>query len=90
MATAIIQLALASKLVKGIRQSPESFRRWMCCSTWAWARMVASRSTGSPSCVGVEAPVAELETREQAALGPGVEGLTSDDAAGCHRAACGR
>ena len=49
MATVIIQLALASKLVKGKRKSPESFRRWMCCSTWAWARMVASSSTGSPS-----------------------------------------
>ena len=48
MATAIIQLALASKLVKGIRTRPESFSRWMCCSTWAWARMVASSSTGEP------------------------------------------
>ena len=33
--TAIIQLALASKLVKGKRQSPESFSRWMWHSTWA-------------------------------------------------------
>jgi anti-sigma factor RsiW len=32
--------------------------------------------------VGVEAPVAELETREQAALGPGVEGLPPDDKPG--------
>ena len=49
MATAIIQLVLASKLVNGKRHSPESFKRCMWRSTWAWARMVASRSTGSPS-----------------------------------------
>jgi transposase len=48
-ATTIIRLALASKLVNGNRVSPESFRRSMCCSTWAWARMVTSRSRGSPS-----------------------------------------
>ena len=48
-ATSIIQLALSSKLVKGKRVSPESFRRQMCCSTWAWARMVTSSSLGSPS-----------------------------------------
>ena len=29
--------------------------------------------------IGVEAPVAEVETREEAALGAGVEGLPSDD-----------
>ena len=49
MATAIIQVALASKLVNGIRHRPESFSRWMWRSTWAWARMVASSSTGDPS-----------------------------------------
>jgi hypothetical protein len=49
MATSISQFELASKLMKGNRMSPESFRRQMCCSTWAWARMVTSRSVESPS-----------------------------------------
>jgi len=35
MATTMSQVALSSKLVKGNRVSPESFRRQMCCSTWA-------------------------------------------------------
>jgi hypothetical protein len=49
MATTINQLVLASKDPKGNRISPESFNRWMCCSTWAWARMVTSSSLWSPS-----------------------------------------
>ncbi len=47
-ATVIVHAALVSKLVNGNRHSLESFKRAMCCSTWAWARGVASRSTGSP------------------------------------------
>jgi len=35
MATTMSQVALSSELVKGNRVSPESFRRQMCCSTWA-------------------------------------------------------
>ena len=89
-ATAIIQLALASKLVKGIRQSRSpsaagcAVRRGRGPAWWRPVR--PGRSLG----VGVEAPVAEVETREQAALGPGVEGLASDDQPGARRAACRR
>ena len=44
-----IQLALATKLEKGKRHSPESFSRAMWFSTCAWARIMRSSSAGSPS-----------------------------------------
>ena len=85
MRTAISQLALASS-GKGNRNSPESFSRQMCSSTCAWARMKASSVDRVAVLVGVEAPVAVLEAREQAVLGTGVQRLAADDAAGCPRA----
>lgn len=49
MSTVAIQLRLASMSVNGNDNNPESFKREMFCSTCAWARMMRSSSTGSPS-----------------------------------------
>ena len=74
-----IQLAFATKLEKGKRHSPESFSRAMWFSTWAWARIMTIELSGLAFAVCVEAPVAVLEGRKQAALGTGVKRLSPDD-----------
>ena len=47
--TLAIHVRFASRSENGKVKRPESLRRSMCCSTCAWARIVKSSWTGSPS-----------------------------------------
>lgn len=78
MATVITQWALAERLVKGNRQSPEPLRLAMCSRHGAGPHHGVRLGRDSLG-VRVEAPVPELEAREEAPLGAGVEGLPADD-----------
>jgi len=77
----IIQLALAQKLVKGNRvlQAGDVL---LDVGVSPHGRIELGRGPGG---VGVEAPVAELEARKEAALGTGVQRLSPDDEPGASR-----
>jgi hypothetical protein len=72
-ATTISQLAFASKLVKGNRQSPvlQSLNVTLDVGVGAHSDIECHRVAVS---VGVEAPVAELVTGKETTRGPGVQG----------------